>query len=91
MVRDNSAVMDLTGVTTGQISVIIYTSNKTVASNSPGMGTVTITQAKPGIITYAPASQDIPTAPGQYWIRIEVDYSGTTPDYSDYIAWLIQS
>ena len=90
MTRDN-AEMDLTGVTTGQLSVIIYTSAKVRASNSPGAGTFTIDQTKPGIVTYTPASQDIPATAGQYYIRIEVNFNGTMPDYSDYISWLVQN
>ncbi len=91
MVRDGNNVIDLTGVTTNQLNLIIYTSSKVVASNSPGVGTFTITQANPGIVTYALASQDVPTAAGVYWIRIEVNFNGTTPDYSDYIPWIIEN
>ena len=90
MTRDN-AEMDLTGVTTGELSLIIYTSAKVRAANSPGVGTFTIEQAKPGIVSYAPASADIPSTAGQYYVRIEINFNGTTPDYSDLISWVIQA
>lgn len=91
MIRDNNTEMDLTGVLTSQLSLIIYTSAKVVASNSPGVGTFAITQAKPGIVTYAPASADIPATGGQYYVRVEINFNGTSPDFSDYIPWVIQS
>ncbi len=91
MVRDGNNVMDLTGVTTNQLSLIIYTSSKTLASNSPGVGAFAITQANPGIVTYAPASQDVPTSAGVYYVRVEVNFNGTRPDYSDYIPWIIEN
>lgn len=89
MIRDNNTVMDLTGVTTGQLSLIIYSTAKVVTGT--GAGTFTITQAKPGIVTYAPASADIPSTAGTYYVRVEINFNGTTPDFSDYITWVIQS
>ena len=80
-----SRIMDLTGVTTGQLSLIIYTSARAVASNSPGAGTFTITQVKPGIVTYAQASADVATS-GVYYLKVKINFNGTTPDYSDYIS-----
>jgi hypothetical protein len=91
MTRDNGKVMDLTGVTTGQLSLIIYTSSKTLASNSPGVGTFTIEQVKPGIVTYQLASADVPSTAGQYWVRVKVNFGGTLPDFCDYISWIIQN
>lgn len=91
MIRDNNTEMDLTGVTTGQLSLIIYTSAKAVASNSPGVGTFTIVQANPGIVKYQLASADVPSTSGQYYVRVEVNYNGNAPDFSDYISWVIQS
>ncbi len=91
MIRDNNTIMDLTGVTTGQLSLIIYTTAQALASNSPGVGTFTITQAKPGIVTYQLASADVPSSAGQYWVRVEVNYNGSTPDFSDFIPWLVQN
>jgi hypothetical protein len=91
MIRDNNTEMDLTGVTAGQLSLIIYTSAKVVASNSPGVGTFAITQAKPGIVTYTLNAADVPATAGQYYFRVEVNFNGTTPDYSDLISWVLQS
>ncbi len=89
MIRDNSTIMDLTGVTTGQLSLIIYNSSKVITSI--GAGTFTITQVKPGIVTYALASADVPISAGTYYVRVEVNFNSTSPDFSDYILWAIQS
>lgn len=87
-----SRVMDLTGVTTAQLSLIIYTAAKTVASNSPGTGVFTITQAKPGIVTYAQTVADMtPATNGQLYFRVKVNYNGSNPDYSDMISINITS
>ena len=86
--RDNSE-MDLTGVTANQISLIIYNSSKVVTGT--GAGAFAILQIKPGIVTYTPVSADIPSTAGQYYARIEVNFNGTSPDFSDYISWVIQS
>lgn len=79
-----SRTMDLTGVTTGQLSLILYTSAKAVASNSPGVGTFTITQAKPGIVTYAQATADMVATVA--FVRVKINFNSTTPDFSDLIA-----
>ncbi len=84
-----SRVMDLTGVTTGQLSLIIYNSAKAVASNSPGAGTFTINNAKPGTVTYAQSSADMATA-GTYYLRVRINFNNATPDYSDYIQLVVQ-
>lgn len=89
MIRDDNTIMDLTGVTTGQLSLIIYNSSKTVTGT--GTGTFTIQQVKPGIVVYQLVSGDVPVTAGQYYFRVEVNYNGTTPDYCDYISWILQS
>lgn len=91
MSRDGGVEMDLTGVTANQLSLIIYTSAKVRASNSPGVGTFAIVQAKPGIVTYQLASADVPAAAGQYYVKVEVNFNGTEPDYSSYISWVIEN
>ncbi len=82
LARD-SRVMDLTGVTTGQLSLILYTSAKAVASNSPGVGTFTITNVKPGVVTYAQAAADMATTTA--YVRVKINFNGASPDYSDLI------
>lgn len=89
MIRDNNIIMDLTGVTTGQLSLIIYNGSKVITGT--GAGTFAITSTKPGIVTYQPASADVPSTAGTYYIRVEVNFNGTSPDFSDYILWAIQS
>lgn len=86
MVRDGGGIMDLTGVTTGQLSLIIYTSTYTIVGN--GAGTFTIVSAKPGVVRYAPASADVSTV-GTFYVRVEVNFNGTSPDYSDYLLWQV--
>lgn len=89
MIRDNNVIMDLTGVSVGQLSLIIYNGSKVVTGT--GAGTFTITQVKPGIVTYAPVSADIPVTAAQYYVRVEINFNGTSPDFSDYISWIIQA
>lgn len=89
MVRDNNTIMDLTGVTTGQLSLIIYNASRVITGT--GAGTFTITSAQPGIVTYQLVSGDVPTTAGQYWIRVGINFNSTAEDYSDYISWIIQS
>lgn len=87
LVRDNNTIFDLTGVTANQISLVIYNASK--VPTGTGAGTVTIKSVKPGIITYTLASADVPTAAGTYYLRIKVNFGGTTPDFSDYITWTV--
>jgi len=89
MIRDNNTVMNLTNVTTEQLNLIIYNSSKTVTGT--GAGTFNIASAVPGIVTYQLNSADVPNAVGQYYFRVEVNFNGITPDYCDYISWIIQS
>lgn len=89
MVRDDNTIMDLTGVTTAQISFIIYNSSKVITGT--GAGTVTIVNVKPGIITYQLVSADVPTTPGQYYGRFGINFNSNAPDYSDYLSWIVQS
>lgn len=89
MIRDNNTIMDLTGVTTNQLSLIIYNSSK--VQTGTGTGAFAITSAKPGIVTYAPISADVPVTAAQYYVRVGVNFNSTTPDYSDFISWIVQS
>ena len=77
--------MDLTGVTTGQLSLIIYNSTKTQQIGT-GQGAFVISNSKPGVVTYTQktGSSDIATA-GTLYFRVEVNFNGTSPDYSDYV------
>jgi hypothetical protein len=84
--RDNDTVMILTGVTTGQLSLIIYNSSYVQVGTSAG--TFTILNAATGWVNYAPAAADSATA-GVYYVRVVVDFNGTTPDMSDYIQWVV--
>lgn len=84
-----SRIMDLTGVTTNQLSMILYTAGKAVATNSPGTGVFTITDVKPGIVTYAQASGDMVTTVA--FVRVKINFNGTNPDLSDLIAIVIQN
>ncbi len=81
LVRDNR-VMDLTGVTTGQLSLIIYNASK--VQTGTGAGSFTIKNVKPGVVVYAPASADMASA-GTFYYRVKINFNGTTPDFSDYI------
>ena len=87
MVRDNGAIMDLTGVTAGQLSLLIYNAFRQPAGT--GAGTFTIVQAKPGIVQYQVDAADVATA-GIWYIRVKVNFNGTNPDMSDYILWQVQ-
>jgi len=81
LMRD-SRTMDLTGVTANQISLIIYNSAKT--QTGTGAGTFVINNAKPGVVTYTQQSGDMASA-GTFYLRVKVNYNGSTPDYSDYV------
>lgn len=89
MIRDNNTIMNLTGVTTAQLSLIIYNSSKVVTGT--GAGTFAIISVLPGIVTYQLASADVPSTAGSYFVRIEVNFNSSQPDYSDYLSWVIQS
>jgi hypothetical protein len=86
-VRDNGTAMDLTGVTQTQLSLVIYSSN--YVQTGTGAGTLTVQNANPGRVNYVPAVADSAT-PGTYYVRVVVDFEGTSPDMSDYIQWVIQ-
>ncbi len=83
-----SRVMDLTGVTTNQLSLILYTSAKTVATNSPGTGVFTISNVKPGVVTYAQTVADM--VAGVSYLRVKINFSSSSPDFSDLISINIQ-
>jgi hypothetical protein len=81
LARD-SRVFDLSGVTTGQLSLIIYNSVK--AQIGMGTGTFVINNVKPGVVTYIQSSADMANA-GTFYLRLKVNFNGTSPDFSDYI------
>lgn len=91
-------VFDLTGQIAGNISLLLYKNVATSVVNGQVSytkvatlgGTVTILSANPAILTYAPISADtISLVPGQYWVRVEVNFNGTNPDYSDYLPFFV--
>lgn len=84
--RDNNTTMNLTGVTTGQLSLVIY--NASYVQIGTGAGSFTTLNASTGLINYAPVAADSATA-GMYYVRVVVDFNGTSPDMSDYIQWVI--
>ena len=84
--RDDNTTMVLTGVTTGQLSLVIYNSNHVLIGT--GAGTFTILSASAGWVNYALAPADVTTA-GTFYVRVVVDFNGTSPDMSDYIRWEI--
>ena len=88
MQRDNGAVMDLTGVAVNQLSLVMY--NSLYVKTGTGAGTFTIVNARPGVVKYAPASADCATA-GTFYVRVEINFNGTTPDFSDYTLWQINA
>jgi hypothetical protein len=81
LARDNR-VMDLTGVTLGQLSLIVYNSAK--VQTGTGAGSFVINNAKPAVVTYSQAAADMAAA-GTFYYRVKVNFNGTTPDFSDYI------
>lgn len=81
--------MVITGVTTAQITLLVY--NASYVLIGTGIGVVAIIDADPAIITYALNIADLPTTPGQYWVRFKVNFNNTTPDFSDRISWVLQS
>jgi hypothetical protein len=88
MGRDNGAPMDLTNVTADQLSLVIY--NSSFAQIGTGQGSFTIVNANPGIVNYAPATEDSATI-GNLYLRVIVDFGGSNEDMSDYIAWAVQN
>lgn len=84
--RDGGAVMDLTGVTTNQLSLNIYGANG--AQIGTGGGTFTIVNANPGVVRYQPVTADSATV-GNNSVRVVVNFNGTTPDMSDPIVWIV--
>lgn len=87
MTRDGGKVMNLTGVTTGQLSLVIYTASP-LTQIATGGGQFTILSADPGIVQYAPATTDSSTT-GNLLVRVVVDFNSTDPDPSDYIQWTV--
>lgn len=81
LARDNR-LFDLTGVTVGQLSLIIYNANK--VQTGTGAGSFVINNVKPAVVTYTQASADMASA-GTFYLRVKVNFNGTTPDFSDYI------
>jgi len=81
--------MTLTGATTGQLSLLIYNSSHIQVGT--GAGTFTIVDSNPGIVTYQLVSADVPATAGQYYVRVKVNFNGTTPDMSDYIGWQVNA
>lgn len=81
LARD-SRIFDLTGVTTGQLSLLIYNAAK--VQTGTGAGTFTINNVKPGVVTYAQAAADVASA-GTFYFRLKVNFNNLTPDYSDFI------
>lgn len=79
--RDNR-VLDLTGVATNQLSLIVYNSGK--VQTGTGTGAFTINNVKPGVVTYTQTLADMATA-GTFYYRVKVNFGGTAPDFSDYI------
>jgi len=88
MARD-SKPMDLTGVTTNQLSLLIYNANH--VQTGTGAGTFTIVDANPGVVTYQLVLADVPTTVGTYYVRVKVNFNNMSPDLSDYINWIIQA
>ena len=94
--RDGN-VFDLTGQLASYVSIIFYNN---VSPDFPGSytqvgtgnGTVTIVSANPGIINYAPDSNDTALlTPGQYYVRVEVLFNGFSADYCDYLPLFLQA
>lgn len=86
MTRDGGAVMDLTGVTTNQLSLNIYASNGSLIGT--GGGTFTIVSTSPAVVRYQPVTADSATV-GSNAVRVIVNFNGTTPDMSDPIPWVV--
>jgi len=88
IIQDNNQPLPLTGVTTNQLSFIIY--NASYAQIATGTGLWSIVNAADGIVQYAFATNDVPTVPGTYYVRIKVNFNGSQPFMTDYIKWIVQ-
>ncbi len=91
-----SKIVDLTSVLNSQVSVKIYSVAQSSSSGAlvytlvgTSTGVCVITQAKPGIIQWSPASADVAAA-GTFALRVVVNFGGTTPQIFDYLPWTIQ-
>ncbi len=63
----DSANDNITGISTGQISVIFHPNS---GSDFTGTGTVAITTANPAVITYTPSTTDVANAfNGQLFVK----------------------
>ncbi len=98
LTQGTDSILDLTGVTTGQLSLYIYSitnassSNPTYTKIATGLGPFTIaTPATSGIVSYVPLAADSATLLGAYAIRVVVNFGGTNLYATDYIPWTIQS
>jgi hypothetical protein len=86
LTRDGGAIMDITGVTSNQLILNIYSSNGSLIGT--GGGSFTIINSSPGIVRYQPVAADSATI-GQNSVRIIVNFNGNNPDYSDLIQWVV--
>jgi hypothetical protein len=86
MIRDDKTLMDLTGVNASQLKLKIYNASK--VQIGLGTGTFEVLNAYPGIVRYKPNAADSATT-GDNAVRVEVDFNGTDPDMSDYMAWKV--
>ena len=86
LARDNR-LFDLTGVSTNQLSLIIYNSAK--VQTGTGGGSFVINNVKPAVVTYSQVAADMVTATS--FLRVKVNFNGTTPDFSDYIKIVINA
>jgi hypothetical protein len=86
-VQDNGQPLNLTGVTTGELSFLVYNAN--YAEIATGSGAFSVINAADGIVTYTFASGDVPTTPGTYYVRIKIIFNNTSPFFTDYVKWVI--
>jgi hypothetical protein len=89
IIQDNGVPLNLAGVTTAQLSFIVYNANQ--AQIATGNGGWSIINAADGIVQYAFATNDVPTTPGTYYVRIKVNFNNSQPFMTDYIKWVIQA
>lgn len=88
---DNGAPLNLTGVTSGQCSLLIY--NAAFASVATGGGSFAVlTPAISGLLTYTPLAADTSgLTAGQYYVRVEVNFNSNAPFFSDFVSLTIQN